>query len=328
MHHAACRKTRHNAPTSPKPQKNMIRLDDLSLFVRAAALGSFSQAAREVDLLPGQVSAAIKRLEAELGIRLFARSTRSLRLTAEGEQYLPFATGALDMLREGTERMHPDDAALQGTLQISAPSDIGRNTILPWLGVFRAHHPGLTLRLFLSDNITDVFRDPVDVALRYGRIGDASFIALPIAPDNRRVLVASPAYLDRHGRPQALDDLERHGCLLYMMHGRPYDKWRFGDGESRRTVAVSGPLLTDDGDAVRRWAVAGQGIAYKSWMDVCADVRAGKLEVLLPDIPGEGAPFNLICPHRKQFSPAVQLLHTGLRECCAPLMDGAPASRG
>lgn len=304
----------------------MIRLDDLTLFVRAAALGSFSHAAREVDLLPGQVSAAIKRLEAELGIRLFARSTRSLRLTAEGEQYLPFAKGALDMLQEGTERVRAEDAALQGTLQIAAPSDIGRNTILPWLGEFRAHHPGLTLRLYLSDNVTDVFRDPVDVALRYGRIGDASFIALPIVPENRRVLVASPGYLQRRGRPRSLDDLARHDCLLYTMHGRPYDKWRFGDGDGRRVIAVSGPLLTDDGEAVHRWAVAGQGIAYKSWLDVAADIRAGRLEVLLPEIPGEAAPFNLICPHRKQFSPAVRLLHAGLRDVCGPLAVDLPAA--
>ncbi|OZI67368.1 LysR family transcriptional regulator [Bordetella genomosp. 11] len=306
----------------------MIRLDDLTLFVRAAALGSFSHAAREVDLLPGQVSAAIKRLEAELGIRLFARSTRSLRLTAEGEQYLPYAVGALDTLREGGERLQPCDAALQGTLQIAAPSDIGRNLILPWLTGFRRQHPGLVLRLYLSDQITDVFRDPVDVALRYGRVGDASFVALPLAPANRRVLVAAPDYLARHGRPHSVDDLAAHACLVYMMHGRPYDKWRFGEGDGRRTVAVSGPMQCDDGDAVHRWALAGQGIAYKSWLDVGADVRAGRLEVILPHVAGEPAPLNLICPHRKQFSPAVRLLHAGLREVCEPLAEGMPAIAG
>jgi DNA-binding transcriptional LysR family regulator len=297
----------------------MIRLDDLALFVRSAALGSFSQAAREMDLLPGQVSAGIKRLESELGIRLFARSTRSLRLTVEGEQYLPYAQAALDTLREGNERLRPQDAALQGTLQIAAPSDIGRNLILPWLGSFRRQHAGLTLRLFLSDQITDVFRDPVDVALRYGQIGDASFIALPLVPQNRRVLVAAPDYLARHGRPASLEDLSGHNCLLYMMHGRPYDKWRFGSGESRHIVPVSGSLLTDDGDAVHRLAVGGEGIAYKSWLDVCTDVREGRLELVLPDIPGEPAPLNLICPHRKQFSAVVQLLLAGLKDCCLPL---------
>jgi DNA-binding transcriptional LysR family regulator len=304
----------------------MIRLDDLTLFVRAAALGSFSQAAREVDLLPGQVSAAIKRLEAELGVRLFARSTRSLRLTAEGEQYLPYALGALDTLREGGERLQPCETALQGTLQIAAPSDIGRNVILPWLAGFRQQHPGLVLRLSLSDQVTDVFRDPVDVALRYGRFGDASFVALPLAPDNRRVLVASPDYLDRHGRPQTVEDLAAHACLVYVLHGRPYDKWKFGNGDS--AVAVSGPVLFDDGDAVHRWTLAGQGIAYKSWLDVASDVGAGRLEIVLPQVPGEAAPFNLICPHRKQFSSAVRLLHAGLQEACRPLIDNMPPLPG
>jgi DNA-binding transcriptional LysR family regulator len=307
---------------------SMIRLDDLALFVRAAALGSFSHAAREVDLLPGQVSAAIKRLETELGIRLFARSTRSLRLTAEGEHYLPYAKNALDALREGRECLRPQDAAqLHGTLQIAAPSDIGRNLVLPWLASFRRQHSGLTLRLFLSDGITDVFRDPVDIALRYGQVADASFIALPVVPDNRRVLVAAPAYLERHGRPQDIAALSQHNCLLYMMHGRPYDKWRFGDNGDRQVVPVSGSLLTDDADAVHRWALAGEGIAYKSWLDVGADVLAGHLELVLPHVPGEAAPFNLICPHRKQFSPAVQLLHSGLKAYCAPLAEKAPARR-
>jgi DNA-binding transcriptional LysR family regulator len=310
----------------------MIRLDDLALFVRAAALGSFSHAAREVDLLPGQVSAAIKRLEAELGIRLFARSTRSLRLTAEGVAYLPHAQSALDALRAGAESVQPSGTALHGTLQVAAPSDVGRNVLLPWLSEFRRDHPDLTVRLFLSDQIADVFRDPVDIALRYGQIGDASFVALPLAPDNRRVLVAAPAYLARRGRPREPGELARHDCLLYMLHGRVYDKWVFPlDGDEKLVVPVSGPLLCDDAEVVRRWAVAGEGIAYKSWLDVCDDVEAGRLEILLPDVACEPTPLQLICPHRKQFSPAVRLLHEALLARCAPLAarrPGAAAAAG
>src|SRR5690554_6859465 len=104
----------------------MVRIEDLQLFVRTAALGSFSNVAREVGLLPGQVAAAIKRLERELDTRLFARSTRSLRLTAEGEHYLPFAREALDTLHEGQDRIRRESTQLQGLLQVSAPSDLGR----------------------------------------------------------------------------------------------------------------------------------------------------------------------------------------------------------
>ncbi len=171
----------------------MIRFDDLALFVRSAALGSFSNAAREVDLLPGQVSAAIRRLERELDICLFARSTRSLRLTAEGERYLPYARGVLETLREGHEQLHVERLELQGTLQMSVSSDLGRNLLSPWLIEFRRLHPRLTLRLSVSDQISDVFRDPIDVAIRYGQLNDASFVALPLA-ENRRVLLSGGAW--------------------------------------------------------------------------------------------------------------------------------------
>jgi len=298
----------------------MIRLDDLSLFVRAAALGSFSQAAREVNLLPGQASAAIGRLERELDIRLFARSTRSLRLTDEGRRYLPYAQDALQALRDGQDGMRGADAQLTGTLQVAAPSDFGRNVLLPWIAEFRRAHPGLDIQLLVSDQVADVFRDPVDIALRYGQIEDASYIALPVAPGNRRVLVASPAYLDRQGRPPTLAALADHACLAYRLRGRVYDRWCFALPAGEQVVQVRGALVSDDADVVRRWAVMGEGIAYKSWLDVCGDVQAGRLEVVLPDLPGEATPLNLVCPHRKQFSPAVKLLHALLKERCAPML--------
>ncbi|HEN8711021.1 MULTISPECIES: LysR family transcriptional regulator [Pseudomonas] len=288
----------------------MLRITDLELFVRSSALGSFTAAAHEADLLPGQVAAAIKRLERDLDVRLFARTTRSLRLTAEGELYLPTALSVLQSLRQGRDNLHGAHSTLRGVLQVSAPSDLGRNILLPWLSDFRREHPELTLRLHLSDHVADLFRDPVDVAIRYGLNEEANYIALPLAPWNRRVLVASPAYLARHGRPQALDDLQQHACLLYLQQGRTYDKWRLGN----RTVQVSGPLFSDDADVVRRWAVLGEGIAYKSWLDVSANVATGELEVLLPEHPGELSPVTLVCPHRKQLSPAVSQLHLWLRE--------------
>ena len=297
----------------------MVRLEDLQLFVRTAALGSFSNAAREADLLPGQVSAAILRLERELDIRLFARSTRSLKLTAEGEQYLPYAEEVLSMIHEGRERLHGERHALQGMLRIAAPSDLGRNNLLTWLGTFRDQHPKLTLRLSLSDHVTDVFRDPVDVAIRYGSAEQASYVALALAENNRRVLVASPEYLKRRGSPASLDELVLHDCLPYVLAGRVYDRWSFPSNGVRRQVTVRGALLCDDAEIARRWAVEGRGIAYKSWLDVHDDVISGRLHVLLPDQPGETASLNLVCPHRRQFSPAVRYLHAHLRERVLPM---------
>ncbi|EML2223688.1 LysR family transcriptional regulator [Klebsiella aerogenes] len=165
----------------------MFRLEDLTLFVRAAALGSFSEAAREAGQQPAQVSAAIKRLETTLNIRLFARSTRSLRLTPEGETWLPYATQMLDTLQAGLQKIQTPGDEVRGTLQIAVPSDLGRNLLLKVFCAFRERHPALRLRLHFSDHLTDVFKDPVDVAFRYGYHEDASFISLPVAPENRLV---------------------------------------------------------------------------------------------------------------------------------------------
>ena len=288
----------------------MIRIDDLGLFLRSAALGSFTAAAVEANLLPGQVAAAIKRLERELQVRLFTRTTRSLRLSAEGEQYLPTARGVLEQLALGRERLRGDDAPLQGTLQVAAPSDLGRNILLPLLTEFRRLHPELTLRLLVSDQVTNLFRDPVDVALRYGWNEDANYIALPLAPWNRRVLVASPDYVTRHGAPASVNDLTRHPCLLYLQNGRLHDRWELGE----QTVQVAGPLFSDDADVVRRWAVAGEGIAYKCWLDVYADVQAERLVVLLPEVPGDVYPLSFACPHRGQMSRAVTQLYQWLNQ--------------
>ena len=304
----------------------MIRFDDLQLFARTAALGSFSTAAREADLLPGQVAAAIARLERELDLRLFVRTTRSLRLTAEGAVYLPYAHDVLAALREGRARVQGEDAELAGTLQVAAPSDLGRNVLLPWLTAFRRAHPRLQLHLQLSDQVTDVFRDPVDIAFRLGRFDDASYVALSLLPDNRRVLVASPGYVRAQGAPQSMDALKDHACLLYQLGGRTHDRWNFEHEGRRSVVVVRGALLCDDADVVRRWAVAGEGIAYKSWLDVGDDVRAGRLQVLLGG-SGEPLPLNLVCPHRKQFSPAVRQLHGFLGERLAPLLEGLPIAR-
>ncbi len=290
----------------------MIRLEDVTLFVRAAALGSFSNAAREADLLPGQVSAAVHRLERDLDKRLFARSTRSLRLTAEGEKYLPFAQELLAVVQAGEESLHSDNE-LQGELKVAMPSDIGRNVLLPLITHFCELHPKITLRLSLSDQVSDIFRDPVDVAIRYGVLDNSSYVALPLAENNRRVLAASPAYLARHGRPASLDEVTQHHCLLFTLNSHAYDKWSFPENGIRRQLTVKSRLLCDDADVARRWAIEGMGIVYKSWIDLSADVQAGRLEILLPEQPGEAAPLNLICPHRKQFSPAIRQLHSTLR---------------
>lgn len=297
----------------------MFRLEDLTLFVRAAALGSFSDAARESAQQPAQVSAAIKRLETILNIRLFARSTRSLRLTPEGETWLPYATQMLDTLEAGLQKIQTPDDEVRGMLQIAVPSDLGRNLLLTLFRDFRQRHPALRLRLLFSDQLTDVFKDPVDVAFRYGNNDDASFISLPVVPENRRVLVASPEWIARHGEPQTLEELSQHNALIYILRGRPFDRWSLSLDGVVQQQKVSGTVMSDDAEVIRRLAVAGEGIAYKSMLDVSDDLRAGRLRRLLPRYQGDVVPLNLICPHRKQLSAAVRLLYEEVKSHCEGL---------
>lgn len=294
----------------------MVRLEDLILFVRVAALSSFSDAAREAGVQPAQVSAAIKRLESSLAIRLFARSTRSLRLTPEGEAWLPYARQMLDAMYAGMQKLQTPEEEISGTLQIAVPSDLGRNLLLPVFHAFDERYPALRLRIFFSDQVADVFKDPVDIAFRYGMPEDASYIALPVAPDNRRVLVASPEWVARHGDLQHPDALSRVNALTFVLRGRLHDRWTFlRDGEMH-SVNVSGSMMSDDAEVIRRLAVSGAGVAYKSWLDVAEDVRAGRLQVLMKDYQGESVPLNMICPHRKQLSTGVRLLYEAVKACC------------
>lgn len=302
----------------------MLRFDDLQLFVTTADLGNLSAAARRLDTSPAVASAALKRLEQQLEARLFSRSTRSLRLTPEGELFLGHARLALQSLDDGRQQLAGSKVGISGPLQLSAPSDFGRNTLLPWLDEFQLAHPQVLLRLLLGDRVADLFREPVDIALRYGAPEDSSLVALPVAAANRRVLCAAPQYLQLHGAPQSVDELAEHNCLLYMLGGRLHDRWRFSDGKREQGISVKGDRVSDDADVVRRWAVSGAGLVYKSWLDVAGDVRAGRLQVLLPELRGEPTPLNLICAHRAQLSKPVLLLREFVQARCAELLADAP----
>ena len=302
----------------------MLRFDDLQLFVTTADLGNLSAAARRLDISPAVASAALKRLEQQLQVRLFSRSTRSLRLTPEGELFLGHARLALQSLDDGRQQLAGSKVGISGPLQLSAPSDFGRNTLLPWLDEFQQAHPQVQLRLLLGDRVADLFREPVDIALRYGAPEDSSLVALPVAALNRRVLCAAPQYLHKHGVPQSVEALAGHNCLLYMLGGRVHDRWRFSDGKREQGISVKGDRVSDDADVVRRWAVSGAGLVYKSWLDVAGDVRAGRLQVLLPELRGEPTPLNLICAHRAQLSKPVLLLREFVQARCAELLADAP----
>jgi len=295
----------------------MKALNDLDIFVRTADNGSLSATARALDLTPAAASAALKRLEAELGVQLFVRSTRSLRLTPHGEQFLAQCRPAVAALQQAGEQLASGAQALRGVLKLSAPSDLGRNVLLPWLDAFQDQHPEVDLRLQLADRTANVYSEPVDAAFRYGQPPDSGLVALPLAPANRRVLCAAPSYLARHGAPATPHALSAHQCLCFMLGDDINDRWRFSQsGAPAISVRVRSSNVTNDGDAVRRWAVLGRGIAYKSGLDVAADLAQGRLQALCADWTTEAVPLFLVVPGRRQLTPLVRRLHQFIAQRC------------
>jgi DNA-binding transcriptional LysR family regulator len=292
----------------------MIRLEDLVIFVSAADNGSLSAAARQLDLTPAVASAGLKRLEAELGVRLLARSTRSLRLTADGERYLDFARSAIEQLEAGQHAVAHGRKTIGGPVSLSMPSDLGRNVLNGWLDEFQAQYPAVSLQVRIGDHVADMFRTPIGLAIRYGVPEDSSLVALPLAPYNRRVLCASPAYFARHGRPATPADLGRHNCLRFALSDMLHDRWTFYRAGEPVVVSVHGNRSSDDGELVRKWALAGLGIAYKSRLDVLADLKTGSLEAALDDYQTESAPLHLVCAHRAMLSPTISALRDFLQQ--------------
>jgi len=302
-------------------------LADLEIFVRVAELGSLTAAANSLDLSPAVASTSLKRLEAELEKLLFVRTTRSMRLTSDGERFLTRCRPLLAGLLEAEQELASADAAISGNLQISMPSDLGRNVILRWLDEFQVKYPAIHLRVQMSDRIANVFKQSIDLAIRYGVPPDSNMVALPLVADNWRVLCASPGYVMSHPPLQHPRDLLQHNCLSYMLGETLYNRWRFMEGEQQFEVEVQGNRVADDSDAVRRWAIDGHGICYRSRIDVAQDIAAGRLQVLCADWRGEPAPLYLLCADRKQLSPTVRLLREHLESRFREFSPAPPAAR-
>ncbi|MCK7595026.1 LysR family transcriptional regulator [Pseudomarimonas salicorniae] len=277
---------------------------DLALFVAVAESGQLAQAARLLGISPAGASAALKRLEQQLGARLVLRSTRRLRLSVEGERYLPHARAVLAALRAGREAL-ARDAPLQGWVRISAPADLGRNRLLPLLEGFSGMHPGVRFQLSLEDTLSDFFAQPVDLALRYGLLDDDRVVAQPLRV-LQRWLCAAPDYLERHGVPDTPQALREHATVCYMQRQRAVTRWRLShvDGDTVE-VDVEPRWVFNDAEMVRRWVLAAHGIALRVEADIGEDIAAGRLRRLMPDWQGESTRLSLVYPDRA-LSPALR----------------------
>lgn len=277
-----------------------MKTEEMALLVRVADTGSMTRAARQLHLTPAAVSAAVLRLERDLGLRLFERTTRSLHPTDEGEIVLAGCRDILLRWRRTLDDSRDRRADLAGTVHLAAPADTSVQVLEPLLADLSQRHPRLRVVLAVSDAVQRLHADALDLAIRYGPLDDSRLHARKLA-EAPLVLVASPAYLQAHGAPETLDDLEAHRCLTLHTADRPQTAWLLERGGERREVAVASPLC-GDGHLARRWALAGLGVALKSLFDVIDDVEAGRLMRVLPEVSGGVGPIHAVAPSRR-FRP-------------------------
>ena len=285
------------------------RLGDMRLFVEAAALGSLSAAGRKLGLSPAAASARLIKLEAALRTRLFDRTTRQLRLTEEGRFYLQQCWVALRAIDEAEAGLQASGKEVRGKVRISASADFGRNLLNDWLQDFSALYPDLKIALTLSDSVSNLLQDDLDLAIRFGQPQDSSLIARQVAP-NWRVLCASPEYLARHGEPETPADLARHTFIVLVTSTGPLNTFHFvvGGQPWDHVVPMSEAWETNDGALAREWALAGHGIARKTIWDAAMDIRAGRLKVVLPDFCIREAGVYAVLHSNRYRSPRVRVL--------------------
>lgn len=294
----------------------MDRIDDVALFLRVVELGSISAAARSLDLSPAVASQRIRRLEGTLGVRLLQRTTRRLHATPEGAL---LATQGRVLVEEfdslaASLRASGGVGGVAGVLRMSASASFGRQYIAPLLPEFLARYPALRLSLDLDDRVVDLVGGGYDLAIRIGTLPDSSLVARPLAR-NRKVLCAAPDYLARHGTPRMPEDLAGHdGVLLFGSHGRQ-DLWHLRDAAGRETVIrMQARFESNLGEALRDAALSGLGIAMHSVWHVHDDLRAGRLQVVLPDYRLPAGGIHAVMPQRRMVPPRVTAVVDFLRE--------------
>ncbi len=283
----------------------MDRFAALEAFVKVAETQSFSEAARRLRTSKSAVSRSVGALEAELGARLFNRTTRSLNLTEAGRAYLERVTRILTDLEDADQALGELQAKPRGRLIVSAPMSFGFLHLAPALPDFLARFPEIEVDLSLGDRFVDLVDEGFDCALRIGALPDSSLMARRIAPI-RRTLCASPDYFLRRGRPEAPEDLRGHECLRNSNVAR-IQEWRFVGGEGKAIlVSVSGRVSANNGDALRILALAGFGVASLPTFIVGADLKAGTLVSALDRFIPQDLAMSAVYPHSRHLSPKVR----------------------
>lgn len=258
-----------------------------------------SAAGRELGLSPAVISKRIGHLERRLGVRLFQRTTRQIRLTETGEGFYQRITDVIASIQEAEAFASQGNDRPSGMLRICAPSSFARSHVAPYLGAFMVKYPDLNVELNVSDDAVDVVGEGFDVTIRVGELEDSSLVAKKLA-SCRRVFCASPEYLARAGVPQSLADLDKFECVSTIDHRM----WRVQGPDGQKSVRVNGKLRTNSSDVVREAITGGAGIGFRSIWDIEAELRSGRLVVVLPEYrETPGVAIYAIYPCR-EFMPA------------------------
>ncbi|BFG78390.1 LysR substrate-binding domain-containing protein [Paraburkholderia terrae] len=258
-------------------------LDDLRVFCTVARKASFSAAADALSVSAAYVSKRVNMLEADLGTRLFHRSTRRVAITEAGERVYAWAERILDDVDRLVEDVSTTRRVPRGTLRISSSFGFGRHVVAPALARLTERYPQLSVRLDLFDRIVDVAGEGFDLDIRIGDDIAPHLIAKRLA-ENHRVLCASPEYLKRHGTPRQLADLGTHQCLAIKERDHPFGIWRLTERGETVSVKVTGPLSTNHGEVAVQWALAARGIVLRSMWDVRGLLDSGALVQVLPGV--------------------------------------------
>lgn len=257
------------------------RAGEMQVFVRVVEAGSFSEAARQLLMTPSTVSKLIGRMEDRLGVRLVERSTRRLSLTDEGRLFYERSGALLAELDDIEREVGHGGAGASGTVRVNASVAFGVLAIEPLLPEFWQSYPGIIVDLSLSDEIVDLYLDRTDIAFRVGALADSNLHARKIGVASRKI-VGAPAYLEEHGTPGSVEDLDRHNCLGFNFR-RAAPVWPLREGGRIVDRMVGGNLLANNGETVRRLALAGAGLGRLGDYHVRDDIAAGRLVEVLAE---------------------------------------------
>jgi DNA-binding transcriptional LysR family regulator len=279
---------------SPIGERSMKGLQPLIAFAETAKHGNFAAAARELGGAPSTLAKAVARLEATLGVKLFHRTTRQVRLTPDGERLFQRCQRVLSELEDLEAEAAGTRGRPSGTLKIDVPIAYGKRFVLPRLAALVREHPGLQLDVRLDDGYVDLVRDGIDLALRVGHLQDSSLVARPV-DRQAMVLCGSPAYIAEHGAPRRLDDLERHVAVVFRMptsgRNRP---WQFRQRGAPVELQPRSRVRINDGEGLVEAVTLGLGLCQLPDYMVADALAEGRLVELLPGLRPEALPISLV----------------------------------